>query len=113
MNTNNIKKYAPKARRDFIAAMTKQAARYGITAKGIEALEQKGDVALNAGLALFVTEWGATHADGGYDGIVCAEEALPAGYGRSDRLVIDDLPYTVRSVLPDGTGMVRLHLERA
>lgn len=44
---------------------------------------------------------------------VCAEEALPAGYGRSDRLVIDDLPYTVRSVLPDGTGMVRLHLERA
>lgn len=46
MNTNNIKKYAPKARRDFIAAMTKQAARYGITAKGIEALEQKGDLAL-------------------------------------------------------------------
>lgn len=49
MNTNNIKKYAPKARRDFIAAMTKQAARYGITAKGIEALEQKGDVALIGG----------------------------------------------------------------
>lgn len=46
MNTNNIKKYAPKARRDFIAAMTKQAARYGITAKGIETLEQKGDLAL-------------------------------------------------------------------
>lgn len=39
----------------------------------------------------------------------------PAGRLRQerDRLVIDDLPYTVRSVLPDGTGMVRLHLERA
>lgn len=46
---------------------------YACTHKGW--LRQKGDVALNAGLALFVTEWGATHADGGYDGIVCTEEA--------------------------------------
>lgn len=46
MNTNNIKRYAPKARTDFIAAMTKQAAKYGITSKGIEPLEQKGDLAL-------------------------------------------------------------------
>lgn len=38
-------------------------------------LRQKGDAALGAGLALFVTEWGATHADGGLDGIVCEEEA--------------------------------------
>ncbi|MBN3791439.1 BREX-1 system adenine-specific DNA-methyltransferase PglX [Burkholderia sp. Ac-20353] len=46
MNTNNIKRYAPKARIAFIAAMTKQAAKYGITSKGIEPLEQKGDLAL-------------------------------------------------------------------
>nr|WP_294863887.1 BREX-1 system adenine-specific DNA-methyltransferase PglX [uncultured Pseudogulbenkiania sp.] len=46
MNTNNIKRYAPKARTAFIAAMTKQAAKYGITSKGIEPLEQKGDLAL-------------------------------------------------------------------
>ncbi|GAB3472790.1 BREX-1 system adenine-specific DNA-methyltransferase PglX [Azotobacter salinestris] len=46
MNTNAIKRYAPKARIAFIAAMTKQAARYGITVKGIEPLEQKGDLAL-------------------------------------------------------------------
>ncbi len=46
MNTNHIKSYAPKARSAFIAAMTKQAAKYGITAKGIEPLEQKGDLAL-------------------------------------------------------------------
>lgn len=46
MNTNNVKKYAPKARRDFIAAMTKQAANYGIEPKGIAPVEQKGDLAL-------------------------------------------------------------------
>jgi type II restriction/modification system DNA methylase subunit YeeA len=46
MNTNNIKRYAPKARTAFISAMTKQAAKYGITSKGIEPLEQKGDLAL-------------------------------------------------------------------
>ncbi|MBJ2272569.1 BREX-1 system adenine-specific DNA-methyltransferase PglX [Pseudomonas shahriarae] len=46
MNTSHIKIYAPKARSAFIAAMTKQAARYGITAKGIEPLEQKGNLAL-------------------------------------------------------------------
>jgi aryl-phospho-beta-D-glucosidase BglC (GH1 family) len=38
-------------------------------------LRQKGDVALGAGIALFVTEYGASHADGGTDGLVCLEEA--------------------------------------
>ena len=46
MNTANIKKYAPKARNNFIAAVTKQAARYGITTKGTEPMEQRGDIAL-------------------------------------------------------------------
>ncbi|MET4162892.1 type II restriction/modification system DNA methylase subunit YeeA [Marinobacterium sp. MBR-111] len=46
MNTANIKKYAPKARQDFIAAMTKQAALYGVTAKGCESMEIRGDLAL-------------------------------------------------------------------
>jgi len=46
MNTANIKKYAPKARQDFIAAMTKQAALYGVTAKGCEPMELRGDLAL-------------------------------------------------------------------
>lgn len=51
MNTNNIKKYAPKARTAFIAAMTKRAALFGIRessipSMGIEPLEQKGDLAL-------------------------------------------------------------------
>ncbi len=46
MNTNNVKKYAPKARRDFIAAIQKQATKYGVTAKKIHPVEVKGDVAL-------------------------------------------------------------------
>ncbi len=46
MNTTNIKKYAPQARNDFISAMRKQAAKYGITAEQILPAEQKGDLLL-------------------------------------------------------------------
>lgn len=38
-------------------------------------LRQKGNIALGLGAALFVTEWGATAADGGLDGVVCLDEA--------------------------------------
>ncbi|MBB5803674.1 endoglucanase [Saccharothrix ecbatanensis] len=38
-------------------------------------LRAKGDTAIRSGLALFVTEWGASHADGGTDGRVCLSEA--------------------------------------
>lgn len=38
-------------------------------------LRTKADAALTAGLPLFVTEWGATPADGGLDGTVCEAEA--------------------------------------
>lgn len=38
-------------------------------------LRDKAETAMNAGLALFVTEWGASHADGGLDGVVCLDEA--------------------------------------
>ncbi|MFN8073830.1 MAG: cellulase family glycosylhydrolase [Kineosporiaceae bacterium] len=37
-------------------------------------LRDAGDKALQAGLPLFVTEWGATNADGGLDGKVCESE---------------------------------------
>jgi hypothetical protein len=46
MNTAPIKKYAPKARKDFMAAVTRQAAKVGITAKGTAPMELRGDVAL-------------------------------------------------------------------
>ncbi|HLL65798.1 MAG TPA: cellulase family glycosylhydrolase [Micromonosporaceae bacterium] len=38
-------------------------------------LRTRADAAIRAGLALFVTEWGASHADGGLDGRVCLPEA--------------------------------------
>jgi endoglucanase len=38
-------------------------------------LRAKGDAAIKAGLALFVTEWGASNADGGLDGAICQNEA--------------------------------------
>ncbi|MET7817465.1 cellulase family glycosylhydrolase [Micromonospora zamorensis] len=38
-------------------------------------LRAKGDAAIRAGLALFVTEWGASDADGGLDGRSCLPEA--------------------------------------
>lgn len=46
MNTANIKKYAPQAREDFIAAITQQATKYGIYADRIEDVQRNGDVAL-------------------------------------------------------------------
>jgi hypothetical protein len=40
-----------------------------------DGLRATGDTALAQGIALFVTEFGATAADGGRDGVVCADEA--------------------------------------
>lgn len=44
MNTANLKAYAPKARRDFIAAVSKQALKYGVTKTNIHSVQVKGDV---------------------------------------------------------------------
>ena len=49
MNRTKLKTYAPQARRDFIQAMTDRAAFYGLTAKKIEPVLEKGDVAVIAG----------------------------------------------------------------
>ena len=38
-------------------------------------LRDRGNAAIRAGVALFVTEWGASHADGGRDGVICQAEA--------------------------------------
>jgi endoglucanase len=38
-------------------------------------LRAKADEAIRKGLALFITEWGASHADGGVDGRACLPEA--------------------------------------
>ena len=44
MNTADLKAYAPKARRDFIAAVTKQAQKYGVTETVIHPVDINGDV---------------------------------------------------------------------
>lgn len=44
MNTTDLKAYAPKARRDFIAAVTKQAQKYGVTKDVIHPVQINGDV---------------------------------------------------------------------
>jgi len=49
MNRNRLKTYAPKARRDFIRAVTDRAAVYGLTKKGIEPVVVQGDIGLIAG----------------------------------------------------------------
>jgi hypothetical protein len=49
MNRTKLKNYAPQARRDFIQAMTDRAAFYGLTAKIVEPVVERGDVAVIAG----------------------------------------------------------------
>jgi hypothetical protein len=51
MNTNKIKAYAPKARTDFIEAVTRRAAKFGITEKEIAPVEEKGELVLIKGEA--------------------------------------------------------------
>jgi hypothetical protein len=49
LNRTKLKNYAPQARRDFIQAMTDRAAYYGLTAKKVEPVVERGDVAVIAG----------------------------------------------------------------
>ena len=51
MNTSQLSSYAPEARKAFIAAVSAQAARLGITAKGIADAQVQGDVLLMGGQA--------------------------------------------------------------
>lgn len=54
MNKANLKSYAPKARLDFIKAVTERANMLGITASGAAPAQVRGDVAIIEG-----TEWPA------------------------------------------------------
>jgi len=49
MNRNQLKAYAPKARRDFIKAITDRAAYYGLTKNEPEPIVQEGDMAIIGG----------------------------------------------------------------
>lgn len=43
----------------------------------------------------------------------CASAALPAGAVAGDTIEINSVNYTVRTVLPDGTGLTEIELEKA
>jgi hypothetical protein len=49
MNKNALKTYAPRARRDFIAAVTARAAKFGVSPKQIEPIWVEGDFAIIGG----------------------------------------------------------------
>lgn len=49
MNRNKLKTYAPAARRDFLQAVKDRAVVYGLSAKKIEPMTERGDVVLIAG----------------------------------------------------------------
>ena len=51
MDTKQLKTYGPKARREFIAAVTDRAGLFGLTKKEIAPVTQKGDVAIISGQA--------------------------------------------------------------
>jgi len=51
MNRTKLKNYAPKARRDFIQAVTDRAAYFGLTANKVEPIKEKGDSVLIGGKA--------------------------------------------------------------
>jgi len=44
MQTNKLKSHAPKARRDYIAAVTRRAAKLGLTAKGASPVREEGQL---------------------------------------------------------------------
>jgi hypothetical protein len=51
MDTSTLKRYAPKARRDFIAAVTRRAARFGLTDKGASPMREEGQLVFIEGQA--------------------------------------------------------------
>jgi hypothetical protein len=51
INRNSLKKYAPKARQEFIAAVSARAAKFGISEKEIVPMQEQGDVVIIGGEA--------------------------------------------------------------
>jgi hypothetical protein len=51
MNTNKLKPCAQQARRDFIAAVTRRAARFGLSAKGASPNREEGELVIIEGQA--------------------------------------------------------------
>ncbi len=69
-------------------------------------LRSAAEVALGKDLALFVTEWGATHADGGLDGLLCLQEAA-AWHDWMNRHHISWAAWKLDDCEPDSTCLLQ------
>jgi endoglucanase len=75
LGTPNYSQYVDEAASDPVSGSNLLYTLHYYACSHKAALRQKGDAALAKGAALFVTEWGATAADGGTDGKVCLDDA--------------------------------------
>ncbi len=66
----------------------------------------KGDIALKAGAALFVTEYGGTHADGGTDGVVC-EQPTKAWFEWMDARGISSTAWKLDNCAQDSSCLLK------
>ncbi len=63
--------------RDPLGASNVMYTLHFYTCEHSDVLRRDADAAMAAGAAVFVSEWGATAADGGIDGSVCEPESVP------------------------------------
>lgn len=75
LGTPNWSQYVDEASRNPVVGTNLMYTMHFYSCSHKASLRSKGDTAIAAGLALFVTEWGATHSDGGTDGLVCLDDA--------------------------------------
>jgi endoglucanase len=75
LGTPNYSQYVDDAAADPVAGTNLLYTLHYYACSHKASLRQKAEVALSKGVALFVSEWGATNADGGKDGLLCLDEA--------------------------------------
>ncbi len=76
LGTPNWSQYVDRAAANPVAGTNLMYTLHFYACSHTTALRQRGDAALAKGLPLFVTEWGATNADGGVTGELCLDEAF-------------------------------------
>ncbi len=75
LGTPNWSQYVDAAANDPVAGTNLLYALHFYSCSHGGSIRSRAATALQAGIPLFVTEWGATDADGGTDGLVCLEQA--------------------------------------
>jgi endoglucanase len=75
LGTPNWSQYVDQAAASPVAGSNLMYTLHFYSCTHLGSLRGRADNAMSKGIALFVTEWGATHADGGLDGKLCLTEA--------------------------------------